>query len=74
MVAVMEVSDMFYWIGVAHVVAYAFAGGVTLIALATAKFLDWAVKRFKLKADIVRAIKIVWDERREKKEGPFYGA
>lgn len=56
-----------YYFGLLHLVAYLVIGASTCLTLGWSLFFDWIVRRFRLKADIFRAIKIVWDERQSTK-------
>lgn len=52
-----------YWFGVLHVAAYAL-GGFSFAALL---FADWIIRRFKLKADFMRAAHRMYQERNASK-------
>lgn len=52
---------LLYWFGVFHAAAYAVAGG----ALLASRLIGWAVRRFRLQADLVRAFGQMLAERRE---------
>jgi hypothetical protein len=51
-----------YWFGVLHVAAYALAG----FSFAAMWFADWIIRRFKLKADFMRAAHRMFQERNAK--------
>jgi hypothetical protein len=57
------VSAAFYWFGVLHVAAYALVG----FSYAAMFFADWIIRRFKLKADFMRVVHRMFQERNAKK-------
>lgn len=57
-------STFLYWFGLIHVVAYAIAGFI----VTSAWFINWAVHRFKLKADLLQAMMIMFKRRKEAKD------
>ena len=46
-------SEFFYWFGVLHVLAYAFAG----FMVATAIFIEWSLEKLKIKRDVIIAFR-----------------
>lgn len=52
-------TTFFYWFGIVHLAAYSLAG----FSFAFMLFADWLLKRFKLKADILRAAHRMFRER-----------
>jgi hypothetical protein len=56
-------TAFFYWFGLVHVAAYALAG----FSFAAVLFGDWIIRRFKLKADFIRAAHRMFRERNAKK-------
>lgn len=45
-------SDFFHWFGVLHAVAYGLAGFLVAFWM----FVEWLLKRLKLKRDLIRAL------------------
>ena len=56
-------SGFLYWFGVVHLAAYALAG----FSFAATLFADWIIRRFKLKADFLRAAHRMFQERNASK-------
>lgn len=59
----MIITTIIYWIGVAHIAAYALAG----FSFAFFLFAEWIIARFKLKRDMIRAAHRMFRERNKHK-------
>lgn len=53
-------SAVIYWFGVVHLVAYAFGG----FMFASAWFIDWSLRRLRLKRDVVVALVEIWKRKK----------
>jgi hypothetical protein len=50
-----------YWFGVLHLGAYAFAS----FMLASAWFIDWSLRRLKIKREVIRALAEYWKQKQK---------
>lgn len=58
-------SEVFYWIGVVHVAAYAVAG----IAAASVKFVVWLLEKLRWQREVVRGLAEFYRKRQAEKNG-----